>query len=107
MDPSLAKAERQAKQDAFVRMLSFVKQNFPHGFSKSSRAATTPRVRFEAIAVGVDLAIRGNPNLAPANLTWLTSKEFKGHTTTHGSNSAPRLRGRIEFVRDSLLAAAR
>jgi Protein of unknown function DUF262 len=102
-NPALAKNERQAKHDAFIRMLAFVGHNFPYGFSKSSQATTTPRVRFEAIAVGAELALRANPNIIPSSFNWMKSKEFKAQTTTHGSNSAPRLRKRIEFVRDSIL----
>jgi hypothetical protein len=83
----------------FNQMLLFVKNHFPYGFAKSENAKTTPRVRFEAIAVGVNLALRENPDLVPKSTTWLDSKEFQNHTTTHASNSGPRLRGRIEFVR--------
>ena len=41
----------------FLTMLAFVKRNFPLGFRKTITAATTKRVRFEAIAVGTHLAI--------------------------------------------------
>jgi hypothetical protein len=88
----------------FHGMLKFVNLYFPHGFAKTSGSTTTPRVRFEAISVGVNLALREQPNLHPPPVTlWLDSEEFKKHITTHASNSGPRLRGRIEFVRDHLL----
>ena len=103
-NPNLGKKERTDKREAFLRMLEFVKKWFPHGFAKSAKAKTTPRVRFEAIAVGVNLALQQNPTLTPDSLSWLASDNFKKHTTTHGSNSSPRLRGRIEFVRESLLS---
>jgi hypothetical protein len=60
-------------------------------------------VRFEAISVGVNLAIKVNPALVPVSMDWLDSKEFNYHTTTHASNSSTRLKDRVEFVRDSLL----
>ena len=89
----------------FAKTMEFVKKNFPYGFAKSRVAKTTPRVRFEALAVGVNLALRQQPDLVPPSvITWLESDEFTKQTTTHASNSAPRLRGRIEFVRDHLLS---
>ncbi|MCY2966393.1 MAG: DUF262 domain-containing protein [Planctomycetota bacterium] len=88
----------------FESTLRFVKRNFPYGFAKSETAKTTPRVRFEALSVGVNLALRKMPNLEPAPVTeWLESEEFRQKTTTHGSNSPIRLADRIEFVRDKLL----
>lgn len=90
----------------FTTMLEFVAKYFPNGFAKSQSAVSTPRVRFEAISVGVNLARRKDPALVPSEMPseWLGSPEFIKQTTTHASNSGPRLRGRIEFVRDKLLA---
>lgn len=90
----------------FDRMLAFVARYFPAGFAKTKTAKSTPRVRFEAISVGVNLALRVNPELAPDSLPfeWVSSDEFAALTTTHASNSGPRLRARIEYVRDKLLA---
>lgn len=96
--------DRQRYTNEFKRTMKFVQQNFPYGFSKSPTAKTTPRVRFEAISVGVNLALRQKPDLVPAPVSsWLESDEFIEQTTTHASNSAPRMRGRIEYVRDRLL----
>ena len=91
-------------ESEYIKMLQFVKDHFPYGFAKSKNAKTVPKVRFEAISVGVALALREKPNLIPATLEWLDSDEFKAHTTTHASNSTLRVTGRIEFVRDALLA---
>ena len=90
----------------FSRMIAFVENHFPYGFRRSKTHNSTPRVRFEAISVGVHLALSTNPDLMPGNMQWLESQDFKNQTTTHGSNSAPRLKSRIEFVRDSLLRSA-
>jgi hypothetical protein len=91
----------------FTRTMEFVERHFPNGFAKTSDAQSTPRVRFEAIAVGTNLALRSKPDLCPTNVVaWLRSTEFEVHTTTHASNSGPRLRGRIEYVRDQLLGTA-
>lgn len=90
--------------DEFRATMNFVQKYFPYGFAKSPTAKTTPRVRFEALSVGVNLALRAQPDLSPAPVTsWLDSARFTEETTTHASNSAPQLRGRIEFVRDRLL----
>ena len=92
----------------FHSTMEFVRKFFPNGFAKTPKAKTTPRVRFEAIAVGVNLALRRDPDLIPPVpiQSWLESPEFAVHVTTHASNSGPRLRGRIEFVRDHLLQGA-
>ncbi|WP_440976975.1 DUF262 domain-containing protein [Pseudoxanthomonas winnipegensis] len=97
--------DRDRMMSEFHSMLEFVAKYFPYGFAKGGSSKTTPRVRFEAISVGVTLAQRENPSLLPASMpnAWLDSPEFRDQTTTHASNSGPRLRGRVEFVRDKLL----
>jgi len=89
---------------AFIQMLQFVQQHFPNGFRKAANHVRTPRIRFEAISVGVALALKQNPDLKAKSLNWLDSEEFKVHTTSDASNSRPKVIGRIEFVRDQLLA---
>ena len=93
----------EEKRSEFDTMLAFVGEHFPNGFAKTRKGKSTPRVRFEAISVGVHLALQENPGLTAGSMTWLDSEEFLAYTTTHASNSRPRLRGRIEFVRDSIL----
>lgn len=100
----------EGKKSEFERMLKFVNEHFPSGFAKSETAKSTPRVRFEAIAVGVNLALRNSPGISlqsKIDMSWLDSDKFKELTTSHASNSGPKLRARIEFVRDSLLGAAK
>ncbi|MDO6717962.1 DUF262 domain-containing protein [Psychrosphaera sp. 1_MG-2023] len=87
----------------FTRTMNFVSKHFPSGFAKTKNAKTTPRVRFEAIAIGVNLALRENKYLVPKSMDWLDSEGFINQTTTHASNSGPKLKGRVEFVRDQLL----
>lgn len=88
----------------FENMVNFIDKFFPNGCKKSPKAKSTPRVRFEALAVGVGLALRQNNDLHPTSTEWLESDEFRKHTTTHASNSPIRVSGRIEYVRDCLLA---
>ncbi|MDN4067759.1 DUF262 domain-containing protein [Paenibacillus vini] len=88
----------------YRRMLEFARRYFPNGFRKNKDAKSTPRVRFEALAVGINLALRENENLVPKGIErWLNSDDFKSLTTSDGSNSKTRVKKRIEFVRDKLL----
>jgi hypothetical protein len=84
-------------------MLDFVEKYFPNGFSKAKGHVRTPRIRFEAISVGVALALKENPQLVPKSIDWLDSEEFKEYTTSDASNSRPKVIRRIEYVRDHLL----
>jgi len=94
--------EEQYRSD-FEGMLSFVHDNFEFGFAKSKNATTTPRVRFEAISVGVALALKERPDLHIDNVDWLNSEEFKELTTSDASNNEGKLATRVEYVRDKLL----
>jgi uncharacterized protein with ParB-like and HNH nuclease domain len=93
----------------FELVLNFVEKYFPDGFKRGPKDTLTPRVRFEAIAIGVALALRENNRLVPDKASievWLKSPEFKKHTTSDASNGKSKLIGRIEFVRDQLLKNA-
>ncbi|WP_449230874.1 DUF262 domain-containing protein [Azospirillum doebereinerae] len=88
----------------FRNMLSFVASNIPHGFKKSAQNTSVPRIRFEAISVGVALALKESPALSPPPVErWLNSHEFLEHTRSDASNSRPKVINRIHFVRDNLL----
>lgn len=89
----------------FENMLDFVEKYFPYGFKKSEYAESTPRVRFEAIAVGTQLALEVKPKLIPQSISnWINSNEFeKQHTASGSSNNKKKVLERIEYVRDKLL----
>jgi len=88
----------------FEQTMLFSKDHFPYGFRKTKGSKTTPRVRFEALAVGIALALKENAGLSPGNISeWLFSEQFKTHTTADAANSKPRVKARIEYVRDQLL----
>lgn len=89
----------------FENVLDFVDKYFPYGFRKTLNHKSTPRVRFEAIAVGVNLALKEKPNLKPATpiVDWLESEDFSEQVTTDAANNRNKVIGRIEFVRDKLL----
>lgn len=112
LDNYLIRKNREADKDSstlahareqFGRMLDFVERTFPFGFAKSRDSATTPRVRFEALAVGSHLALTQRRELKVSNIEWIDSPEFKEYTRSEASNSRPKLARRIEFVRDQLL----
>ena len=91
-------------QDDFNKMLNFVDANFTDGFKKSKKAKSTQKVRFEAIAVGVHLALKDNPDLVPESIeSWINSEEFKKHTRSDAANNRLKVIARIEYVRDKLL----
>lgn len=99
-------ADKQVMLHEFVRMLNFVSLYFPNGFKRTGYT-TVPRIRFEAIAVGLSLALRDKPDLVPSEIgQWLDSKEFIKHTRSDASNSRPKLVNRIHYVRDNLLGNA-
>ncbi|HHC7343560.1 TPA: DUF262 domain-containing protein [Vibrio cholerae] len=90
----------------FQNTLEFINIYFGDlGFKKSIRSKTTPRARYEAIAVGVALALKEEPELRPAIdvSTWLTSDEFQLVVGADSANNETQLRNRINFVKNKLL----
>ncbi|WP_273804303.1 DUF262 domain-containing protein [Providencia rettgeri] len=92
--------------DEFIRTLQFIKQHFPIGFKKTSTSKTTPRARYEALAVGTALALRENPRLehpeTPA-AQWLFDAEFEEIVTADSANNTSQLQQRINFVKNKIL----
>ena len=93
----------EVMQAEFESMLNFIEKYFPNGFRKRGKSGTSPRIRFEAIAVGAALALREKSDLEPISMVWLDSPEFKEHITSDASNSTSKVKNRIEYVRDQLL----
>lgn len=88
----------------YESMLDFVNTYIPNGFRKTATSKSTPRVRFEALSVGVTIALRDKPDLEPKNVNdWINSEEFKKHTTSDAANSRVKVVGRIEYVKNELL----
>ncbi|MGG4501638.1 DUF262 domain-containing protein [Paenibacillus polymyxa] len=99
-------ADKQNKLDELDNVLSFVEQNFEYGFAKTQNPQVS-RVYFEALSVGVLLALKEKPELIRKKVevnSWLKSKEFNetvsGKYHTHTPN---RIKQRINFVKDHLL----
>lgn len=91
------------KKELFRSVLRFVEANFDWGFRKSPNANSTPRVRFEAISIGVHFALQEKPDLKPVYMSWLNSNEFNEVTTSDSSGNAGRLAKRVDFVKNCLL----
>lgn len=106
LNKKIQPAEVESARSEFDRTMQFITANFPKAFYRSDRSKRVPRVRFEAVAVGTNLALRQSPNINVGNLDWLVTDEFKALVRTDASNSGPKLRARIEYVRDSLLQFA-
>lgn len=86
----------------FDNMLKFVDKNLPNGFVKAASSEKTPRVRFDAISVGVNLALRENPKLKVTNVDWLESKVFNELITKGGQNAPTAIKNRIDYVYNQL-----
>ena len=102
-NPALVETYREE----FNAVLEFVKTSFRNGFAKNAKSKTSPRARFEAIAIGVRLALKQNSALSvPQNDidSWASGQEFADITGSDGANVRSKLSGRIEFVRAKLLA---
>ena len=98
--------EKAVKQKQLVDMLTCVKKIFPNGFVKSKGNGVS-RVFFEAVSVGVHLALKKNPGLSSKQVRvsdWLKDEKFyplvAGKYKTHEPD---KIRRRIEYVRDILL----
>jgi hypothetical protein len=92
----------------FDNMLLFVAKHFPNGFVKpTSKIRLASKIYFESIAVGVAFAIQENPTLLQIqkiNLDWLNSEGFKKVIEPIFNTHSPKgIKGRIDFVKNSLL----
>ncbi|MGO4189041.1 DUF262 domain-containing protein [Pseudarthrobacter sp. TAF60_1] len=105
LDEKLADAYRTR----FHTTIDFVSRVFPYGFRRMAKGNFTPRTRFEAIAIGSDLAVQERKSLltvSPQDIDvagWLEGVEFSKVTGSDGANAVSRLRARIEFVRSRLV----
>lgn len=92
--------------DEFNRTMNFVGQHFPIGFKRSDSSKTTPRARFEAIAVGVAMSLRINPALTEPAIPvseWLFGEEFQEVVSADSANNKSQLLARIQYVQGKML----
>lgn len=93
-------------EERFINSIKFVDASIPFGFRRNPKGKVTPRARFEAISIGVQLALRENPMLKPdpeKALQWLMDPAFVAEIRSDGANAIARLEGRINYVKNKLL----
>lgn len=103
---SFSEEEKQKEYNEFNQMIEFVAKTFPYGFSKKQNQPVS-RVFFEAVSVGVTLALREKQDLNdhPIDISiWFTDDIFKnnilGRTRTH---SPQKIKTRVDFIKYKLL----
>lgn len=97
-------AKKYELENRFMDMLNFVNVRFANGFRKSHTSKAVSRIRFEAMSVGSSLALAENPNLIPSSTNWAyEDPEFLTLIRSDASNSRPKVKARIEFVKNHLL----
>ncbi|MGB1205168.1 MAG: GmrSD restriction endonuclease domain-containing protein [Chitinophagales bacterium] len=88
----------------FNEVLTFVDKYFPLGFLEATHHNYTKRSRFEALSVGVYLALQERPDLTANNIDWLELSDFLKYISGSARSAKRKVQNRIEFVRDKLLA---
>lgn len=90
------------RRKIFSRSFSMLAEIFPNGLRRG-RQSTTPVNLYEAVSVGVALALEQDPDLsAPSSVAWVESSQLR-ELTTGATNDRRRVVGRIEFARDRFL----
>lgn len=92
----------------FTNTMQFIDAHFTMGFRRTPTSKTTPRARFEAIAVGVASALRAESGLAePATPVsdWLFCDEFQAVISADSANNKSQLLARIDYVKSKILGA--
>eukprot|EP00919_Chromeraceae_sp_WS-2016_P078873 GHVR01186880.1.p1 GENE.GHVR01186880.1~~GHVR01186880.1.p1 ORF type:complete len:371 (+),score=19.73 GHVR01186880.1:824-1936(+) len=100
-------AEEERLRNLLSDVLAFVTEAFPNGFLKLPNSKSVPRVRFEAISVGVGLLVkRGElPHPGVADIaSWIDGADFNAVSTSGSANVRAKLTGRIEFVMNKIRA---
>lgn len=93
-------------QNRFNAMLDYAEKIFgKRGFRKTLTSKSTPRARFEALSIGIALALKTNPELPVRDISnWIDGDEFAKCTRSDAANNKNKLVGRIDFVKNKLLA---
>lgn len=88
----------------FEKMLKYTEKLLgERGFRKSLKAKSTPRARFEALAVGISIALEENPKLPVRDASWIDDEDFLIVTKSDAANNKSNLKRRINFVKDKLM----
>lgn len=105
-----SKAEYEEKRKRIQITLSKVKKLFPHrGFAKADGVVGVSKPYFEAIAVGICLALQQNPNAKPQQMGWSVMDKnhqtplFKTLLGRYKTHTRTRIRERIDLVKNAML----
>lgn len=106
---SFSESEKDRLSLEFKKMLNFVEKSLPYGFSKKGSQQVS-RVYFEALSVGVTLALRENQNLNPTcsklkNVV-VSEKFLKVISGKYHTHTPRRIMERIDFIKNVLLTEA-
>lgn len=91
------------RYDIFCETMAWLGAELPAGIVRGNRS-TTPINLYEAVAVGVALAMRARKSLPKGRLISIVNSTSLKKYTTAATNSRRMVAGRIETVRDGLLA---
>lgn len=98
-------SQEDVYENRFQSMLDFAESYLGNrGFRKKEKSKSTPRARFEALSVGITLALQQNPNLEISDNAWIDEDEFSMITKSDAANNKSKLKRRIEFVKNKLLS---
>lgn len=107
MNTELAKSpdKRNELVARFKEMLEYVEKCLgDRGFKKTPTGKTTPHARFEAIAVGVAVALSEDKDLSRKDMSWVDCEEFQTLVRSDSANVKAKLKARIDFVANKLKA---
>lgn len=92
-------------RERFIGMLDYAEKILgKRGFRKMQTSKSTPRARFEALSIGIALALKENPDLPVRDISsWIDGDEFAKCTRSDAANNKNKLVGRIDFVKNKLL----
>lgn len=92
-------------RETFEKMLSYAEKILgKRGFRKTETSRSTPRARFEALSIGIAIALKENTELPIRDISnWIDSEEFAICTKSDAANNKSKLVGRINFVKDKLI----
>ncbi len=91
-------------RDLFNDTLQILSANLPDGIVRANRPNSTPLILFEAVAVGVADILSVGESVDPDKLVDILDDQELKRLTTGATNSLPKLRGRIQYVAEHVLA---
>lgn len=105
------KNEKSALKKKFFALIDFIEKAFPNqGFVKTKQAVGISKPYFEAIAVGVSLALQENPTIKPEFKPALEINKnnrndfFKLIEGRYRTHTAAKIKNRIEYVKKLYLS---